>query len=127
MLILKHIRLCVMLKRFQILANGKRTGKEGMRKRTWFFSSYSLRSAKNPSRAVAFANSSRLRNTAMPFPLGKIRESPHPRAYNGCTYCSMSCVLMVRGVPFGGGGGVGSGRIDDKWLFGGVLAPFFFI
>jgi hypothetical protein len=29
----------------------------------------------------------------------------------------MSCVLMVGGVPFGGGGGVGRGRMDDNISF----------
>jgi hypothetical protein len=32
---------------------------------------------------------------------------------------------MFGDVPFGGGDGVGSGRIDENRLFGGVLAPFF--
>ena len=36
----------------------------------------------------------------------------------------MSRVLIVEGVPFAGGDGVGSGRIDNNRLFGSVLALF---
>lgn len=50
--------------------------------------------------------------------LDKIPESPHPRAYNCCNLrleVRLSVVrvdaLMVGGVPFGGGGSVGS-----EWL-----------
>ena len=37
----------------------------------------------------------------------------------------MSRVEIVGGVPFRRGGGVGRGRIDENWLFGGVSASSF--
>jgi hypothetical protein len=131
-MILKHVRLCVMLKISFNIGNRKRTvfGKEVERKKKSdlrFLRVLILAEiCQEPFKSSAFANSNRLRHTAMPFPLGKIRECPHPRAYNGCTYCSRLCVLMVGGVPFGSRGAVGSGQIDQNWLFGGVLAPFLF-
>src|SRR6266403_3438386 len=90
-----------------------------------FFSSYPLRSAKNSYSPSARASSNCMRKTAMPLPFGRTGESPHPRTYNNCTYSSMSSVLIVGGVPFGRGGGVGSGRIDEIWLLGGVLTLAF--
>ena len=40
----------------------------------------------------------------------------------------MSYLLMVGGMPFGGGGGgVGSGLINENWLFGGVLTLFYLV
>lgn len=37
----------------------------------------------------------------------------------------MSCVEMVGGVPFVGGGGAGRGRVDENWPFDGILVPSF--
>ena len=78
----------------------------------------------NVSSACALAKSKRLRNTGMPFPLGRIGESPHPREYNGCMYFSTSPVLMVRGVPFGARGGFGRGWTDENLCLGALASLF---